>query len=107
MNRQQQEQQEGRQKKMEEEKMAEEKMEKEKLNPLLNIYKTTVTHLISFEVLSIRIIPYLLATIDIKILTNTEHLYRTVTLRGDDYSNWGGDDIYIYEYIKNNIESIY
>jgi hypothetical protein len=74
---------------------------------LLNIYKTNVVHLISFEILLIRIVPYTVASIDIKILTDTEHIYRSVTIGGDDYLKWANDDCYIYDYIKNNIEKFY
>ena len=41
---------------------------------LLNIVKTNVVRLISFEILLIRIVPYTVASIDIKILTDTEHI---------------------------------
>jgi hypothetical protein len=74
---------------------------------LLNIVKTNVVRLISFEILLIRIVPYTVASIDVKILTDTDHIYRSVTIAGDDYLKWASDDCYIYDYIRNNIEKYY
>jgi hypothetical protein len=73
----------------------------------LDIYNTVVTHLISFDIIVIRVVPFVVASIDIQILTDTGHAYRTVNLTGDDYIKWSSDDGYLYTYTRKNIEKIF
>ena len=74
---------------------------------ILNVYKTVVTHLISFEIVIIRVVPYTMASIDIVILTDKGHIYRTVNLTGDDYLLWSSSDLYLFTYIQENLDTIY
>jgi hypothetical protein len=74
---------------------------------VLNVYKTVVTHLISFEIIIIRVVPYTMASIDIQILTDKGHIYRTVNLVGPDYLKWSASDLYLFEYTRANIDTIY
>ena len=77
-------------------------------NPnVLNVYKTVVTHLISFEILIIRVIPFTMASIDIQILTDKGHIYRTVNLIGPDYLKWSTSDLYLYVFVRENLDKIY
>ena len=74
----------------------------------LNIYKKVVTHLVSFQITMIRVIPlYNIASADIEILTDTGNIYRTVTLSGENYNKWRSNDNFLCEWIKCNIDSIY
>ena len=74
---------------------------------VLNIYKTRVTHLVSFDIIVIRVVPHTMATIDIQILTDTGHIFRTVNIVGENYLKWSSDDEYLYEYVKENIDYIF
>ena len=74
---------------------------------MLNVYKTAVTHLISFDIIVIRVVPFVLASIDIQILTDTGHIYRTVNLTGDDYIKWSTSDHYLYTFVKENLDKIF
>jgi hypothetical protein len=74
---------------------------------ILNVYKTVVTHLISFEIIIIRVIPYTMASIDIVILTDKGNIYRTVNLIGPHYLLWSSSDGYLFDFIKENLDTIY
>jgi hypothetical protein len=76
-------------------------------NNVLNIYKTVVTHLVSFDIIVIRVVPFVVASIDIQILTDTGYIYRTVNLTGDDYIKWSSDDNYLFMYVQENIEKVF
>jgi hypothetical protein len=73
----------------------------------LNVYKTVVTHLINFEIIVIRVVPFTVASIDIQILTDTGHIFRTVNLVGDDYRKWSVDDHYLYTFVRENLDNIF
>lgn len=74
----------------------------------LNVYKTQVTHLVSFDIIIIRVVPHVKAMIDIQILTDSgHHIFRTVNVVGDDYLKWTNDDEYLYDFVKENIDSIF
>ena len=74
---------------------------------MLNVYKTVVTHLISFEIVIIRVIPYTMASIDIVILTDKGNIYRTVNLVGHHYLLWSSSDGYLYDFVRENLDTIY
>ena len=74
---------------------------------ILNVYKTQVTHLVSFDIIVIRVVPHVMATIDIQILTDTGHIFRTVNLVGEDYLKWSNDDAFLFDFVKENIDSIF
>ena len=74
---------------------------------ILNVYKTQVIYLVSFDIIVIRVIPHVMATIDIQILTDTGHIFRTVNIVKEDYLKWNNDDAYLYEYVKENIDTIF
>lgn len=47
------------------------------------------------------------AMVQVLFRTNTnEQLVRNVYLQGDDYTQWGKDDTYIDQYVRNNISDI-
>ena len=73
----------------------------------LNVYKTVVTHLISFEIIIIRVIPYTMASIDIVILTDKGNIYRTVNLSGPHYLLWSSSDGYLFDFVRENLDTIY
>ena len=63
--------------------------------------------LISFEIITLRVIPNLCATIDIIIHSSHGQLYdRSFTLSGKAYTDWTCDD-YSYKYVTDNIDDIY
>ena len=74
---------------------------------ILDIYKTVVTHLVSFDIIVIRVVPFVVASIDIQILTDTGHIYRTVNLTGADYIKWSSDDNYLFTYVRENIDTVF
>jgi hypothetical protein len=74
---------------------------------ILNVYKTQVKHLVSFDIIVIRVVPHVMATIDIQILTDVGHIFRTVNLLGEDYLKWTNDDAFLYDFIKENIDTIF
>ena len=90
----------------EEDVVVEETHEKLKRN-ILDIYKTVVTHLVSFDIIVIRVVPFVVASIDIQILTDTGHIYRTVNLTGADYIKWSSDDNYLFTYVRENIDTVF
>ena len=76
-------------------------------NNSIDVYKSVITHLVSFEIVVIRVVPYIVASIDIQILTDSGHIYRTVNLTGDDYRKWSTDDGYLYDFVKENIDIVF
>ena len=73
----------------------------------LRVDKTTKIHLLTFEIVRVRVSPHQSATIDIVIKTDKHELERTASLSGQDYSKWSSDDDYLYDYVRENIDKIY
>ena len=73
----------------------------------LGVDKTTKIHLLTFEIIRVRVSPHQSATIDIVIKTDKHELERTVLLTGSDYKKWSSDDDYLYDYVRENIDKIY
>jgi hypothetical protein len=74
----------------------------------LNITVSESFNLVSFNVKSITVSPYNAATVDLEIYAdNGRIISRSTTLSGTAYDEWGIDDDYIYQYVKDNINTIY
>ena len=89
--------------KVEELKIVPDKREKNELG----VDKTTKIHLLTFEIIRVRVSPYQSATIDIVIKTDKHELERTILLTGSDYTKWSSNDDYLYDYVRENIDKIY
>ena len=83
-----------------------EEVNESKINDI-NIDITTTITLYDFEIRNILIIPSTSATISITIRTSHLPADRVVFLQGQAYLNWSTDDHYLYDYIRENIKSIY
>lgn len=73
----------------------------------INIDITTTITLYNFEIKHILIIPSTSATITITIHTSHLPVDRIVFLQGESYFAWSTCDDYLYDYIRENIKSIY
>ena len=73
----------------------------------INIIITKKITLIDFVIKEIRIVPSRSATVTIIIHTSYEPCERIVFLEGTDYTNWSSDDDYLYNFIQQNIKTIY
>lgn len=73
----------------------------------INVDITTTTTLFDFVIDNILIIPSQSATINITIRTSHLPLKRVVILEREAYFAWSSDDNYIYDYIRENIHTIY
>ena len=83
-----------------------EEVNESKINDI-NIDITTTITLYDFEIKSILIVPSTSATITITIRTSHLPQDRTIFLQGQSYFDWSSCDSYIYDYIRENIKSIY
>lgn len=78
-----------------------------KLNNCINKTIESSITLISFVIDQILIIPSTSATLTLTITTSNMPIVRFVHLQGVDYTSWGEDDSYLYNYIIANIDTIY
>lgn len=69
---------------------------------------TTVKTINNFEILNIEVILNSRATLYVYLKNDDDVvLGEHITIEGDDYANWGSDDSYITNYVKNYITSKY
>ena len=69
---------------------------------------TTVKTINNFEILNIEVILNSRATLYVYLKNDDDVvLGEHITIEGDDYANWGSDDEYIFDYVKNYITSKY
>lgn len=78
-----------------------------KINNSIDFTIESSITLLSFVIDQILIIPSTSASLTITITTTKSPIVRTVHLQGTAYTSWGEDDSYLYDYIRENIKSIY
>ena len=73
-----------------------------------------ITQTIQYNVVKFDVNPTCVVTLNqqVSLVVNfqTDHgmnIAKTVVLTGQDYNNWGADDAYIYEYVRNNVSQIF
>jgi hypothetical protein len=59
----------------------------------------------SFSVSVTNVIVFNSATLNVCLFNTDNNLVNVfpLTLSGDDYTNWGGDDTYLYQYVANKM----
>ena len=71
------------------------------------ISKTNTYIFTSIKIINVVINPNTNATIYLTFSTDDgKTITTTILLEGNDYTSWGADDNYLYEYIQNNISTI-
>lgn len=69
---------------------------------------TTVKTINNFEIVNLEVVLNSRATLYVYLKNDNEVvLGEHITIEGDDYANWGSDDSYIINYVRNYILSKY
>ena len=69
---------------------------------------TTVKTIDNFEIVNLEVVLNSRASLYVYLKNNEDVVTgEHITIEGDDYNNWGSDDSYIIEYVKNYITSKY
>jgi hypothetical protein len=77
-----------------------------KINLEIPIEKTNITRYVSFKIKDVVIKLNSTAIFVILLYGEDENtiLCKTITMEGDDYTNWGIDDSYVIEFIKTKLK---
>ena len=73
----------------------------------INVTIESSITLYDFEIKQIMIVPSTSATLTITIRTSPLPVEKTIYLIGDAYLAWSSCDDYLYDYIRENIHTIY
>ena len=75
------------------------------INYPINEFTKTIEYKVnSFSIIKLDIEPYIKANIIISLFFNsTFTMNQKLIMEGDDYTNWSGDDTYLIDWIKSQL----
>ena len=73
--------------------------------PIHNFDLVTTETVTSFTISVSNIVLFRNASLQVRLLNATNNIIKvyTILLTGEDYTNWGGDDTYLYQYVSDKM----
>lgn len=74
--------------------------------PIHDFKIVTIENMSSFTLSVTNVILFNSVTLEVSLFDANNNIVKvfSLTLSGDDYTNWGGDDTYLYQYVADKME---